>query len=74
MFINTKHQVGTAAALLSDTPADCGHDDGLVHNHSWANTQQDSVLAAPRRSGMIVADVASIRTPSCCLHDDVHYG
>jgi len=46
------------------------HDDGLAHNHHWA--------AEPARASCalqpLLAHTASVRTPSCVVHDDIHYG
>lgn len=44
------------------------HDDGLCHDHHWARD-----MAAERRAYPRVADTALIGTPSCTMHDDIHY-
>lgn len=45
---------------------------GLVHNHDWANDRREEgpVGLRPER---LVADAASVRTPSSAVHDDLHY-
>jgi hypothetical protein len=83
MFIAPKLKVGSLTALVQEMPADhtpsvptlaeIGHDDGLVHNHGWANARQDSARTAPRQPCITVADAGSVRTPSSALHDDIHY-
>ena len=44
------------------------HDAGLEHPHDWARER-----GAVRRHGPLVADAASVPTPSSAEHDDALY-
>ena len=44
------------------------HDAGLEHPHDWARERGVS-----RRHGPLVADAASVPTPSSAVHDDALY-
>ena len=58
------------SSLRAAAPAD--HDDGLAHNHHWAAERTPSpcdTIGQPR-----IAHAATLRTPSCVVHDDIHYG
>jgi hypothetical protein len=51
------------------------HDDGLAHNHHWATERMPAPceMAAPKLQ-LRAGHAASMPTPSCVVHDDIHYG
>ncbi|MBV8915124.1 MAG: hypothetical protein JOZ05_19045 [Acetobacteraceae bacterium] len=49
-------------------PIDPSYDDGLAHSHNWARERM-----ADQGMVLLVADAASVATPSSVLHDDAHY-
>ncbi len=51
------------------------HDDGLAHNHHWATERMPAPceMAAPKVQ-LRAGHAASMPTPSCVVHDDIHYG
>ncbi|UPG72754.1 hypothetical protein MVG78_00690 [Roseomonas gilardii subsp. gilardii] len=82
MFITTKTQTIPSVSQSRDLPGsatasarpqdESGYDDGLVHNHDWANERRENgpVGMRPER---LVADTSSVPTPSSAVHDDLHY-
>ena len=82
MFITTKTQTIPAVTQSRNLPASGAasaqprdentYDDGLVHNHDWANDRREEGPVG-LRPGRLVADAASVRTPSSAVHDDLHY-
>jgi len=61
--------------VVEQAPLQEWHDEGLAHYHHWATESALATKAiAPRSAQPLVADTASVRTPSCVVHDDIHYG
>jgi hypothetical protein len=62
-------------AVVEQAALEEWRDDGLAHNHHWATAQAPASCAMTRQAAQpCLVHAAAMRTPSCAVHDDIHYG